>query len=400
MSDVKDALIPAVIDREAPTFIEEGPALLDVLTDKYLEQFERGVANYQRWVTACYRLTRASHWIKHGERYSLQSPGAEALMNPLGINFDQPTFRKEIREDEEGSFYIYWCEGFMESRALGRRGYYIGYCDSRDQFFAGNSSWDPITGEGDIKKSSYSNWEVNGVSRMGGLRDPDVATLTAAGIIVADIQAPEFKKGLKEASLEAGAKSKLEEIKAWLMLLTDNDKTKAEAKLKELTAFSDYKGQPDVRKLSERQINILHPKLKKLAEEFAAKHPTSPNADKPATTSAAAVPAEKSADNAVEKPTATPPSAEGNPTGDLFKAQGAEPPQSQREGDLFDKEWWAAFDICKTDDARRGMIEKLMVKKGKTAADLANPLKAYNEQGLRNIVTHLLKMPDMKTLGA
>jgi len=173
-------------EQEHPQIIEEGPTLPSLLKEDFVREFEKGIANYKRWVAACYRLTRESHWLNHGTendpRYALQGPGAEALMNPLGISFEKPHVCKEDKVDGADTFYVYWCEGYMESKTLGRRGYYVGYCDSKDKFFQARPGWDPRTGEGDVKKSAMTNWIVNGVTRLAGLRDPDPDLLKNAGL--------------------------------------------------------------------------------------------------------------------------------------------------------------------------------------------------------------------------
>jgi hypothetical protein len=187
-----------------PEIIEEGPTLPMVLTEDIVAQFESGIAVYKRFVAAAYRLTRETHWIDHGRegnpKYALQAPGAEALMNPLGISYGEPHIWKEDTRDDKGTFYIYWCEGIMESRTLGRKGYYYGYCDSRDKFFNSRPGWTPETGHGDIKKSAYSNWLVNGVTRIAGLRDPDPDILKAAGLDSTKIQRIDYSGANRSAT--------------------------------------------------------------------------------------------------------------------------------------------------------------------------------------------------------
>lgn len=183
-----------VLDPEKPQFIEEGPSLPALLSEDFVAGFEKGVARYKRWVAVCYRLTRETHWINHGKpggpaRYYLQGPGAEALMNPLAISFDRPTLTKL---DLGNGDYAYRCEGYLESKTLGRRGYYEGYCDSLDQFFTARPGWNRKTGEGDVRKASATNWIVNGVTRIGGLRDPDPAMLQAAGLDPAKIPTVDY----------------------------------------------------------------------------------------------------------------------------------------------------------------------------------------------------------------
>jgi len=202
-------------DSEGPTFLEEGPNLPRILTPNFVEEFEKGIAVYKRWVAACYRLTRESHWINHGTanapKFSLQGPGAEALMNPLGISFEAPNTRKEPLEQ---SGYAYWVEGYMESRTLRRRGYYLGYCDSRDPFFNARSGWKPETGHGDIRKAATTNWIVNAVTRLAGLRDPDPKLLADAGLDMSRIQTIDYRGG-KTPEESTGAISEPQRKRLW-----------------------------------------------------------------------------------------------------------------------------------------------------------------------------------------
>jgi hypothetical protein len=87
-------------------------------------------------------------------------------MNPLAISFEAPVTKQE---QLPGDGYAYWVEGYMESKTLARRGYYVGYCDSRDPFFNARPGWKPETGHGDVRKEATTNWIVNGVTRFGNL---------------------------------------------------------------------------------------------------------------------------------------------------------------------------------------------------------------------------------------
>jgi hypothetical protein len=203
-----------IVDTEGPQFLEEGPTLPALLTEDFVKQFEKGVEVYKRWVSVCYRLTRESHWLRRDTKYSLQGPGAEALMNPLGISFERPTFRREDMTDERGGFYAYWCEGYVESRTLSRRGWYIGYSDSRDQFFIARPGWNPKSGEGDVKKSAMMNWIVNAVTRIAGIRDPDPESLKAAGLKPEQIPVADYS-GRKTPEKEAEVVSEAQLKRLW-----------------------------------------------------------------------------------------------------------------------------------------------------------------------------------------
>ena len=213
-----------IVDADVPTIIEDGANLPQILTSGFVEEFERGVEVYKRWISACYRLTRESHWINHGSadkpKYSLQGPGAEALMNPLGISFDKYTARLVPLEGAAGG-YAYWVEGYMESKTLRRRGYYIGYCDSRDQFFNARAGWKPETGHGDVQKSAVTNWIVNGVTRLAGLRDPSPESLHNAGLDTTKIVGINYR-GDKTAEQSTGMISEPQSKRLWAICKNHN----------------------------------------------------------------------------------------------------------------------------------------------------------------------------------
>lgn len=253
----------------APTIVEEAPLAL-ILTDEGIKQFEQQVEFYRRFITACYKLTQPNHWVNHGTatepKFSLQGPGAEALATPLGIYEDPPIVREVKRHDKEGEFFAFEVEGIVHSRTLKRYGWFVGECTSRDQFFTAKPGFEAEKDKHLIKNSALTNWRVNGICRLAGMRNPDPDTLKAAGLDVAKIPAIDYKKGFKEVALPDDSKKKLDELRDWLMMLCNNDKEAAKAKLKELTAFKDFAGVEDTRKLSEKQITILHSKVKKLME--------------------------------------------------------------------------------------------------------------------------------------
>lgn len=253
----------------APTIVEEAPLAL-ILTDEGIKQFEAQVEFYRRFITACYKLTQPNHWVNHGTatepKYSLQGPGAEALATPLGIYEDPPIVREVKRHDANGEFYAFEVEGIMHSRTLKRYGWFVGECTSRDQFFTAKKGYEPEVDKHLIRNSALTNWRVNGICRLAGMRNPDPETLKAAGLDTSKIPAINYRQGFKEAALSDAAKPKLDEIRTWLMILCNNDAVAAKAKLKELTAFKDFAGVDDPKKLSEKQIAILHPKVKAMIE--------------------------------------------------------------------------------------------------------------------------------------
>ena len=169
---------------EHPDIVEDAP-IEQIITEDFIARFEKQAELYQnRYLPICLKLTNEADWVSHAkDRYYLQSSGAEKICTPLGIQWDRPVVTKHEREDERGKFYEYEVEGIVHSRVLARYGWFTGNCSSRDQFFTARGHFD----EGDIRKSAFSNWIVNAVTRLAGLRNPTTAMLQKAGLKPEDI---------------------------------------------------------------------------------------------------------------------------------------------------------------------------------------------------------------------
>lgn len=167
---------------ERPTIIED-IQIAQVITEEFIARFEKAAALYQtRYLPLCLKLTNEGDWINHGTerepKYGLQASGAEKVGNPLGITWDRPAVHKHERQDDKGPYYEYEVEGVVHSRILARYGWFTGNCSSRDQFFNARGHYD----EGDIRKSAFSNWLVNAITRLAGIRNPSPAMLVLAGL--------------------------------------------------------------------------------------------------------------------------------------------------------------------------------------------------------------------------
>ncbi len=164
---------------EKTEIVEDAPLELQI-NEEFIGRLEKAADLYQqRYLPLCIKLTSPGDWVSHGQgKYYLQSSGAEKLCNPLGINWDRPVVTKHEREDEEGRYYEYEVEGVVQCRALSRWGWFTGNCSSRDQFFNARGHYD----EGDIRKAAFSNFLVNAVTRLAGIRNPSPELLERAGL--------------------------------------------------------------------------------------------------------------------------------------------------------------------------------------------------------------------------
>jgi len=164
---------------EKTEVVEDAPIEIQI-NEEFIGRLEKAASLYQdRYLPLCVKLTSTGDWVSHGKgKFYLQCSGAEKLCNPLGINWDRPVVTKHEREDDGGHYYEYEVEGVVNCRSLGRWGWFTGNCSSRDQFFNARGRFD----EGDIRKAAFSNWLVNAVTRLAGIRNPSPDLLRRAGL--------------------------------------------------------------------------------------------------------------------------------------------------------------------------------------------------------------------------
>jgi hypothetical protein len=115
-----------------------------------------------------------------------------------------------------------------------------------------------------IYKSALTNLFVNGVTRVLGLRKMTAESLKEYGIDPDKVPSFEYGSKTKESGrLAPAVEEKREAIWKMLLEMNENDAEKAANSLKGWTAFKDFQGQSDHKRLSEPQIA----KLKRLRSE-------------------------------------------------------------------------------------------------------------------------------------
>lgn len=212
------------VDRqiERTEVVEDFP-VEQIINDEFIAKFEKQAELYQtRYLPICFKLTNEADWVNHGKagqapKYSLQCSGAEKLCNPLGINWDRPLVVKHERQDGKGTFYEYEVEGIVKCNVLKRWGWFTGNCDSRDQFFTARGNFS----EGDIRKSAFSNWLVNAVTRLAGIRNPSTLLLQKAGLDASLIQDINYR-GDKTAEQSADVISEAQRKRLWAISKNKN----------------------------------------------------------------------------------------------------------------------------------------------------------------------------------
>lgn len=164
---------------------------------------QRRVETVQRIIEVALKITTYRDWVnQNGEPYLVHS-GAEKVARLFGVTLSDIKTEKIIAEDTRGKFYIYKTTGkavlpgkFDSIEALGT-------CSQRDKFFAksGEAWLDTIEiDETNIMKASYSNFVVNAITHLLGLRNLTWDQLKEAGIDKSKILEIKYGKGTQKVS--------------------------------------------------------------------------------------------------------------------------------------------------------------------------------------------------------
>ena len=151
----------------------------------------------------------------------------------------------------------------------------MGTCSQRDAFFAkAKGEWlDSIeVDETNIMKASYSNFVVNGITHLLGLRNLTWEQVVNAGIDKSKVLKVDYQSGSKK--VDATDKEQNTQKKLWnlLLQLAGGDEANARNILKEQSGFTSkdkkkIQGKTDVKYLTGKWLNFTHKKIKEMAAE-------------------------------------------------------------------------------------------------------------------------------------
>ena len=149
-----------------------------------LQIIEQRNALFQRVMSVAIAATSAHDWVDMGGKPYLQSSGAEKVARRFGVRIFDVVCDREDLDDESGRYYLYTVTG---KAAMGERDIIeaIGTCSSRDKFFGRAQGKNKLIQDVDIaniKKKAYTNFTVNAITRILGLRNMTWDDLASMGI--------------------------------------------------------------------------------------------------------------------------------------------------------------------------------------------------------------------------
>lgn len=131
------------------------------------------------------KQTNMTDWVDMDGKPYLQSKGAEKIARLFGISWRicEGYPKRETQNDEKGSYYFYTFKGEFEMG--GKTIEAIGTCSQRDRFFGRAGKELKSESEIDVTniiRKANTNMEVNGITRLLGIRSMTWADLEQAGI--------------------------------------------------------------------------------------------------------------------------------------------------------------------------------------------------------------------------
>lgn len=258
-----------------------GPSSEEIITIEDAEDLisiaQRRVATVQKLINIALKITTHRDWVNQDGQPYLVHSGAEKVARLFGITLSDIKTEKIIAEDSRGKYYIYKTTGraILPGKFDSIEG--LGTCSQRDRFFAkAKGEWlDTLEiDETNIMKSSFSNFVVNGITHLLGLRNLTWEQLKEAGIDKSQIQTIEYKSGAEKTQKTASPQEEETQKKLWNLCIQLKAGNEEEARefLKETSGFKSkdgkkVEGRDDVRYLTGKWLNFTYKKVKELTEK-------------------------------------------------------------------------------------------------------------------------------------
>jgi hypothetical protein len=234
---------------------------------------EKQVEILERVLAIALRRTSEEDWVNQNGKPYLMSNGADKLMPVFGICLKELKREKIMSSDDIGNYYIY--EYSAEFSWKGSSIIAIGTSSQRSRFFAWISKEKRYKksseiNETNIMKSAYTNLNVNGVTRLLGIRNLTWETLKKFGIDKDKVGKIEYKSPSQDSPEEEKQRV---EISAMLLEMCNSDPSMASENLQALTSFQGKDGNmvsgvKSTKQLKGKRLEITHSKTLKAYKEF------------------------------------------------------------------------------------------------------------------------------------
>jgi len=175
-----------------------------------------------RMINTALKITTHRDWVNQNGNPYLVHSGAEKVARLFGISLSNINTAKFMAEDTKGKYYIYKTTGMAALPGRYDSIEALGTCSQRDAFFGKASGefkdTDKID-ETNIMKASYSNFVVNAITHLLGLRNITWDQLKEAEVDADSIQEIKYEKDSKKAEVRLSNEALETRKKLWDMCL-------------------------------------------------------------------------------------------------------------------------------------------------------------------------------------
>jgi len=240
---------------------------------------QRRVLIIPKLIEMSLKQTTERDWVNQNGNPYLVHSGAEKVARLFGIKLRDIKTEKFMAEDTKGKYYIYKTTGTAALPGKHDSIEAVGTCSQRDKFWAfKKNEWkDSIDiDETNILKASYTNFVVNSITHLLGLRNITWDMLEKAGVKTSKVQKVEYSKGSQKAEATLSKNDMETRKKLWdtCMTLSAGSEEDAKVLLEKFTSFPTEEGErfvDDIKKLtSSKWINSSYGKAKKYQVENEA----------------------------------------------------------------------------------------------------------------------------------
>ncbi len=190
--------------------------------------------------------THEGDWIDQGGNPYLKHSGAERIALLFGVKRFGVKTEKFMTEDSKGKYFIWKTTGTLALPGKYDSIEALGTCSQRDKFWAyKDGKWRETLeiDETNIMKKSFTNFMVNGITHLLGLRNIPYEQLANAGINISKIQKVEYKSGSQKTTAKMSEDDLKSRQEIWdiCMKLAAGSEEDAKGLLKTLTYFKTGK---------------------------------------------------------------------------------------------------------------------------------------------------------------
>jgi len=249
-------------------------------TEDLISIAERRIETVKKIITIALKITTYRDWINQNGNPYLVHSGAEKVARLFGIRLHDIKTEKVWAEDTQGRYYIYKTTGAATLPGKFDSIEALGTCSQRDPFFGkarGEFLPTDEIDETNIMKASYSNFTVNAITHLLGLRNLTWEELKESGIDKGTVQEIKYQSGSKKVEKTATPEEikKQKEIWDWLIKITGGNSELARARLKLESSFTskdgdEVEGKTDPKYLTGKWLNITHKKVREIFEKQGA----------------------------------------------------------------------------------------------------------------------------------